>query len=75
MEPIARNMSESKSELSISSQQTFDSPDGSFSADSEIEDMLVVVGQYEPYQNEPLAPPDRQNVAPLRQGEDIDKMA
>ena len=73
MQAIARNMSESESELSTSSQRTVDSPDGSFSADSENEDMFVVAGQYEPYQNEPLAPPDRQNVAPLRQGEDLDK--
>ncbi len=73
MQAIARNMLESESELSPSLQQTVDSPDGAFSAESENEDILVVAGQYEPYQNERLATPDRQNVAPLRQEEDLDK--
>ena len=59
-------MSESGSSTP-SSHQSHDSFDDLL---SENEDVLIVPGQYEPYQNEPLARPDRQNAA--RQ-EDVDE--
>ena len=47
---------ESLSSLSESS----DSTAGSFSSNLEEDDVLVIPGQYEPYQYEPLARPGRQ---------------